>query len=143
MKRVVTSHELKLREFALGFPEAYEEFPWEHRAMKVKKKVFVFLGNNEGGGLSLSVKLPNSNREALLLPFATPTGYGLGKSGWVSASFKADARPPLAVLCEWIEESYRAVATKTLVKVLDGEAPAPKKKTAKKKATRKVLRKKA
>jgi predicted DNA-binding protein (MmcQ/YjbR family) len=123
-KRVVTPHELKLREFALEFPEAYEEFPWEHRAMKVKKKVFIFLGNNEAGGLSLSVKLPHGGREALLLPFATPTGYGLGKSGWVSASFAPGDKPPLTILCEWIDESYRAVATKTLVKQLDA-GPAP------------------
>lgn len=133
MKRVVTKHELALREFALRFPEAYEEFPWEHRAMKVKKKIFVFLGNNEEGGLALSVKLPYSHREALLLPFTTPTGYGLGKSGWVSASFGKKSKPPLPILCEWIVESYRAVATKTLVKQLDA-APAPTKQARRKKA---------
>ena len=33
----------RLRELALAFPEAYEEFPWGHRAMKVKGKVFVFI----------------------------------------------------------------------------------------------------
>jgi predicted DNA-binding protein (MmcQ/YjbR family) len=131
-ERIVTPHELKLREFALEFPEAYEEFPWEHRAMKVKKKVFIFLGNNEEGGLSLSVKLPHGGREALLLPFATPTGYGLGKSGWVSASFGPGDKPPLPILCEWIDESYRAVATKTLVKQLDGE-PTPVKTTTRRK----------
>ena len=32
---------------------------------------------------------------ALLLPFATPTGYGLGKSGWVSARFAPSDDPPL------------------------------------------------
>jgi len=133
MKRVVTRHELALREFALRFPEAYEEFPWEHRAMKVKKKIFVFLGNNEEGGLSLSVKLPYSNREALLLPFTAPTGYGLGKSGWVSASFGKREKPPLSILSEWIVESYRAVATKTLVKQLDAEG-LPEKRTLRKKA---------
>src|SRR5690242_9119860 len=33
-----------LRAFALGLPEAYEEFPWGECVVKVNKKVFVFLG---------------------------------------------------------------------------------------------------
>ena len=61
---------------------------------------------------------------ALLLPFATPTGYGLGKSGWVSAHFVASDDPPLALLREWIDESYRAVAPKTMVAKLPPR-PAP------------------
>src|SRR5205807_10096331 len=80
-----------LREFALGFPEATEDFPWGERVAKVSGKVFVFLGADPvpGGGMGLSVKLPVSREEALDLPFAKPTGYGLGKSGWVSARFEA------------------------------------------------------
>ena len=79
------------------------------------KKVFVFMGMADGDGLGLSVKLPASGPMALLLPFATPTGYGLGKSGWVSARFAPSDNPPLALLREWIDESYRAVAPKTVV----------------------------
>ena len=33
----------------------------------------------------------------LTLPFAEPTGYGLGKSGWVSASFGAKDDIPLDI----------------------------------------------
>jgi len=112
-----------LREFALAFPEAYEEFPWGERVAKVKGKVFVFLGRDEGD-LGLSVKLPQSGMLALSLPFASPTGYGLGKAGWVSASFGARERIPLDLLRAWIDESYRAVAPKRLVAVLSagGEA---------------------
>src|SRR6185503_21308751 len=73
-----------LRAFALGFPEAYEEFPWGERVAKVNGKVFVFLGM-DGDTLGLSVKLPQSGMLALGLPFASPTGYGLGKAGWVTA----------------------------------------------------------
>ena len=32
-----------LRDFGMSFPEATEDFPWGHSALKVKKKVFVFL----------------------------------------------------------------------------------------------------
>jgi len=103
-----------LREFALSLPEAYEEFPWGERVAKVKGKVFVFLGMN-GDELGLSVKLPQSSLLALGLPFATPTGYGLGKAGWVTARFGKRQKAPVDLLRAWIDESYRAVAPKKLV----------------------------
>jgi predicted DNA-binding protein (MmcQ/YjbR family) len=118
-----------LRAFALGYPGATEEFPWGERVMKVKGKVFVFLG--KGQPFSLSVKLPQSSALALSLPFAQPTGYGLGKSGWVTARFEKHT-PNLDLLRSWIDESYRAVAPVKLVKTLpspDGAAP-PEKKAA-------------
>ena len=81
----------------------------------------MFLGRPEGGGLGLSVKLPGSATLALDLPFASPTGYGLGKSGWVTARFGPRQKPPLDLLRQWIDESYRAVAPKKLV-AASGEA---------------------
>lgn len=110
-----------LRDFALGFPGAREEFPWGERVIKVGKKVFVFLGMADGAELGLSVKLPESGPMALLMPFAEPTGYGLGKSGWVSAHFAASEAPPLGMLREWIEESYRAVAPKSMAAKLPAD----------------------
>ena len=114
-----------LREFALGYPGAHEEFPWGERVAKVKGKVFVFLGRDEEG-LGIAVKLPQSGTMALGLPFASPTPYGLGKSGWVSVQFKPREKPPMDLLRTWIDETYRAVAPKTLVKQLDGGVAAPK-----------------
>jgi predicted DNA-binding protein (MmcQ/YjbR family) len=105
--------EAALREHALSFPEAREDFPWGERVVKVAGKVFVFLGRAEGG-LSMSVKLPGSATLALDLPFASPTGYGLGRSGWVTARFEAGEKPPVDLLKRWIDESYRAVAPKRL-----------------------------
>jgi hypothetical protein len=55
-----------------------EEFPWGERVVKVKKKIFVFLGKGDRG-FGLSAKLPQSQDAALMLPFAEPTAYGLGK----------------------------------------------------------------
>lgn len=108
--------ESKLRDFALGFPEAYEEFPWGHSAIKVKKKAFLFMGTDENGRFSISVKLPHSRDMAVDLPFTEPTGYGLGKSGWVTA-YLTDQKA-LDLIKAWIEESYRAIAPKKLVKTL-------------------------
>jgi len=106
--------EAALRTFALTYPEAREEFPWGERAIKVNKKVFVFMGA-DGEGFSMSTKLPRSAPVALTLPFAEPTHYGLGRSGWVTAHFNAQQKPPLELLQGWIDESYRAIAPKKLV----------------------------
>jgi hypothetical protein len=62
----------------------------------------------------LSVKLPNSADFALMQPFARPTGYGLGKAGWVSASFTKKDAIPVPLLIAWLRESYRAVAPRKL-----------------------------
>jgi predicted DNA-binding protein (MmcQ/YjbR family) len=111
----------ELRDYALSFPGATEDFPWGERVAKVKEKVFVFLGTDPvpGGPMGLSVKLPESGQDALDLPFAKPTGYGLGKSGWVSATFEPKDDPPVEILKGWILESYRAVAPKKLVAELE------------------------
>ena len=133
-----TAHAALLKH-ALSYPGAFEDHPWGETVVKVKKKIFIFLGKPEDG-LSLSVKLPESRTFALGLDWTEPTGYGLGKAGWVSARFGAKDRPPVDVLCKWVDESYRAVAPVTLLKQLDGpvqsaakpKAAAPKKKAARK-----------
>jgi predicted DNA-binding protein (MmcQ/YjbR family) len=107
-------HELALRDFALSLPETHEDFPWGHRALKVRGKAFVFMSKDEPG-LSLSVKLPASAEGALQFPFCEPTHYGLGRSGWVTATFQPRAAVPVEVLRSWIDESYRAVAPRKLV----------------------------
>lgn len=105
-----------LRRLALDFPEAREDFPWGERVMKVRDKVFVFMGGIEPGDtLHLSVKLKETGADALTLPGARPTGYGLGRAGWVSLSFPTGGPMPLDRLEGWLAESYRAVAPKRLV----------------------------
>lgn len=110
-----------LREFALALPGATEDFPWGERVAKVNGKVFVFLGLDPipGGEMGFSVKLPASAEEALELPFTAPTGYGLGKSGWVTAKFGEKGAPPIEILEGWILESYRAIAPRKLAAELE------------------------
>ena len=102
-----------LRLFGLGFPEATEEAPWGHCALKVRGKTFVFLNEDEAE-LSLSVKLPVSRDFALVFDFAEATGYGLGRSGWITARFTPGEEPDLDLLRRWIADSYRAIAPKKL-----------------------------
>jgi predicted DNA-binding protein (MmcQ/YjbR family) len=108
-----------LLKYALNFPEAYEDHPWGETVAKVNKKVFVFLGAPAGAAMGLCVKLPTEGDFARSLPYCTPAGYGLGKAGWVMASFAKGDDPPVDMLKEWIDESYRAVAPKKLIKLLE------------------------
>ena len=103
-----------LRRAALAYPGAYEAMPWGHHAIKVKGKAFVFLAA-DAETFSLSAKLPSSAGVALKLPFASPTEYGLGRSGWVTARFPRTERLPVDLLKLWLEESYRALAPKRLI----------------------------
>jgi hypothetical protein len=76
----MTRAEKTLRALALGYPETVEEFPWGERVIKVRRKVFLFMGHGHGEGHA-----------------------------------------------EWIDESYRAVAPKSLVAQLPARrAAAPK-----------------
>src|SRR6478609_10105670 len=126
-----------LRACAMIYPLTREDHPWGHSAFKVKDKVFLFLGLDDKG-LSLSVKLPESRFEALELPFCEPTHYGMGKHGWVTAAFGPHAKPPLDLIKKWIDESFRAVAPKKVLALLDGTAPPKpeKKKPQKRKAAK-------
>jgi predicted DNA-binding protein (MmcQ/YjbR family) len=112
-----------LRRHALSYPEAVEDFPWGDQVIKVKGKIFVFLGAGKDGGFGISAKLPETHELALTLKFVTPTGYGLGKAGWVTAQLKKGQKIPIDLFEDWIGESYRAVAPKTLVRALDARAP--------------------
>src|SRR5436190_19062563 len=97
----------ELRAFGLALPGAHTKSPWPgHLDLAVKDKTFAYL-SIEGEPFSIGCKLPHSNMAALtMLPFAVPTPYGLGKSGWVSAKFPDDQEPPVEMLKEWIDESY-------------------------------------
>jgi predicted DNA-binding protein (MmcQ/YjbR family) len=107
----------KVLAFALSFPGTTLEKPWEdEEVVKVNGKIFVFLG--AAGSRRLSVKLAESHAHALAIDCAEPTGYGLGRAGWVTVPFRGGG-VSVDVLRDWVEESYRIVAPKSLVATLD------------------------
>lgn len=122
----------RLREFGLRYPGAHTKSPWPgHLDLAVNDKTFAYL-SIAGEPLKVSCKLPRSADAALELPFTTPTAYGLGKSGWVTATFPDGTAVPVDLLEEWIDESYRAQAPKRLSAgvpplgagaAVDGEGP--------------------
>jgi len=114
----------ELRTFSLRYPGAHTKSPWPtHLDAAVNNKTFAYL-SAPGKPMRVSCKLPRTAATALLLPFASPTPYGLGNSGWVTAQFEPEDDVPVALLKEWIDESYRAQAPKKLVAELDGGAKA-------------------
>jgi predicted DNA-binding protein (MmcQ/YjbR family) len=69
----------------------------------------------------MTVKLDESHGHALSLEGAEPTGYGLGAHGWVTVPLHGPG-VTLPLLREWVEESYRIVAPKRLVRELDASS---------------------
>lgn len=114
--------EAELIAYAAAFPGAWEDHPWDHTVMKVGPKVFVFFGGAASAPdmLTVTVKLPISYEMALTLPYMSPAGHGLGRAGWAHLRQQAGDDIDLATIRAWIDQSYRAVAPKKLVKQLDG-----------------------
>src|SRR5262245_55050665 len=122
-----------VRDVASKYPEAEKAFLFgDHEVYRVKKKVFVWLGEGEQAGSSyVSVKLKETQGMALTLPHVTPAAYGMAKWGWINADFPK-GKFPTSLVEEWIDESYRHTAPKKLLKQLTGgAAPAPTKKPVK------------
>jgi len=114
---VVAGARDKVLAFALSFPETAQDRPWEDDVVvKVRGKIFVFAG--PVGSMRLSVKLAESHAHALAIDGAEPTGYGLGRAGWVTVPYRVSG-VSIAVLRDWVEESYRIVAPKRLVAELE------------------------
>ena len=107
-----------LREHALALPETHEDHPWGESVVKVRRKVFVFLGADESRQPTIGLKMGPSHPLALAQPGVRPMGYGLGDSGWIVVQLGSDT--PLEMLREWVDESYRLVAPRTLVAQLMG-----------------------
>ena len=107
----------KVFAFALSLPDTAADRPWEEdEVVKVNGKIFAFLG--PAGSRRISVKLAESHAHALAIEGAVPTGYGLGKAGWVTVPLRAPG-VSIGVLRDWVEESYRIVAPKRLVAELE------------------------
>jgi predicted DNA-binding protein (MmcQ/YjbR family) len=87
---------------------------------RVNGKNFVFTSTDAAG---ISVKLPKEEAAALVAtdPRATPTGYGLGRHGWVSIDLGArPSKERWREIEEWVRTSYTLVAPKRLArKILD------------------------
>ena len=81
---------------------------------RVNGKNFVFASPD---ATSLSVKLPKEEADAVVAtdPRAEPTGYGLGRSGWISVSLPGRVSAARwREIEEWVRTSYTLIAPKRL-----------------------------
>lgn len=106
----------RLLKYALAKSEATLEHPWGENVTKVRGKVFVFFGVDDGSQGLMGVKLTKSLLYAKSRPYVEAMGYGLGKSGWVGVKAPKGALP-IAMFEEWIDESYANIAPKRVSRV--------------------------
>ena len=111
----------RLEAIALVLPEAtrVDIEAWDGEpTFRVRNKNFVFTNPEVTG---VSVKLPVEEAEAVVAtdPLAQPTGYGMGRHGWVSVDIGEDAdEDRWQQVTEWVRTSYTLVAPKTLARIV-------------------------
>lgn len=90
-------------------------------SFRVRGKNFIF---TDVAARGLSVKLPKEEAAGAVAtdPGASPTGYGLGRHGWVSVEVgdRADETRWQQVE-EWVRTSYTLVAPKSLGRIVLAE----------------------
>ena len=117
----VASNMQRLEEIVDRLPEAIRvdvEAWGDEPTFRVRGRNFVFASPDAS---SISVKLPLDEAAAVVAtdPGASPTGYGLGRHGWVSVSL--GRRPGVArwrEVEEWVRTSYTLVAPKRLARLV-------------------------
>ena len=112
-------HEARIEAIVARLPEAVrvDIEAWDGEpTFRVNGKNFVFAGSGFDG---ITVKLPKEEAAATVASdrAVTPTGYGLGKHGWVSVALPAKVSAARWVQVEeWIRTSYTLVAPKRLAR---------------------------
>ncbi len=114
----------RIREICMSLPEAVEKPFGGHTApsYRVGDKLFAMTGED---GRSLTFKAGPGVQEALVASdperFFVPK-Y-VGRNGWVGA--RLDVGQDWDEIAGLIEDSYRLIAPKRLVRLLDGRPPTP------------------
>jgi len=106
-----------LRAVALRYPETSEGTSCVNRAFKVRKKNFLFVGE-KGANIRVMLKLGPSLDDARARS-GDDDRIGVGKTGWVTLNFAAASPLPPDLLEQWVDESFRLLAPKSIVKTLD------------------------
>jgi len=111
----------RLEAIVAALPEAerVDVAEWgDHPTFRVAGKNFVF---SDQVAQHLSVKLTKEEAAAVVAtdPTVEPTGYGLGRHGWVSLSVDEGAGDDRwQQVEEWVRTSYTLVAPKRLARVV-------------------------
>ena len=117
----------EVRAIALGFPEAFEKVSWG-RLVFCAAKIFVMYGGSVKGDAkgeyvqypqSILVKVDESDRRALEQDTRFFFPAYMGTSGWLGLDLTAKKKADWDEVGELIDASYRLIAPKKLIKLLD------------------------
>jgi len=108
----------RLREICLSFPESYEQETWDDPTFRVRTKIFVKVARSQQEHLiwckaqpGVQEMLVSADQSRFFIP-----PY-LGGRGWVGIHLRGDV--DWGEVADLIEESYRLIAPKQLIKQLD------------------------
>ena len=111
----------KLREVCRALPETTEKEAWGAPTFRVRDRMFAMYiePGTHHGRESVWIKATKDDQQHLIA--ANPSRYFnppyMGPSGWVGAYL--DKRPAWSAIAVLLEDGYRMVAPKRLVKELD------------------------
>jgi predicted DNA-binding protein (MmcQ/YjbR family) len=111
----------RLEAIAARLPEAVrvDIKAWDGEpTFRVNGKNFVFASPDAS---SISVKLPHEEADAVVATDAhvEPTGYGLGRHGWISVKIpRRTSEKRWREIEEWVRTSYTLVAPKKLARLV-------------------------
>ena len=107
-----------LRQICLSFPEAAEKETWGHPTFRVNNKMFVTCSKGDTTNPTMTLKAPPGEEELLLASggrFFFPS-Y-VGSKGWIGITLSTST--DWDEIRELVDDSYRLIAPKRLVKALD------------------------
>lgn len=117
----------EVRKIALRYPEAFEKVSWG-RPVFCAPKIFVMYGGSVKGDTkgeyiqyphSILVKVDESDRKALEQDKRFFYPAYMGPSGWLGLDLTARKKTNWDEVGELVDASFRMVAPKKLVKLLD------------------------
>jgi hypothetical protein len=108
----------ELREVCLALPETHEVEAWGRPTFRAGKKIFAVFEGNDDHPFGVIFKPDEAERVPLIEDprIYVPAYWGPG--GWLALDFTA-APVEWDEIAELIEESYRQVALKRMLKALD------------------------
>ena len=100
----------------------------DHPTFRVNGKSFVF---SDAAAEHLSLKLPKEEAAAVVATDADvePTGYGLGRHGWIALDLVAPDSERWQQVEEWVRTSYTLIAPRRLARIVieeDAGGPQPR-----------------
>ena len=109
----------RLKRLTSRLPEvAVERDGFGHSVLKVGKRSFVIVGDDDGDQATLSIKTDPVTQDLLVRQGGFERTPFIGQHGWVTARGRA-ADLPWPTIEGLVEDAWRAVATKRLVKRLE------------------------